>query len=57
MITIIGRGHGGTRAISHTLMASGVFMGATINESGDGNDDCQHWRRSAERAIEPVVIA
>jgi hypothetical protein len=35
MITIIGRGHGGTRAISHTLMASGVFMGATINESGD----------------------
>jgi hypothetical protein len=35
MITIIGRGHGGTRAISHTLMASGVFMGAVINESGD----------------------
>lgn len=35
MITIIGRGHGGTRAISHTLMASGVFMGAIINESGD----------------------
>jgi hypothetical protein len=35
MITIIGRGHSGTRAISHTLMASGVFMGAIINESGD----------------------
>ena len=35
MITIIGRGHGGTRAISHTLMSSGVFMGAVINESGD----------------------
>lgn len=35
MITVIGRGHSGTRAISHTLMASGVFMGAVINESGD----------------------
>ena len=35
LITIIGRGHSGTRAISHTLMASGVFMGGTINESGD----------------------
>ncbi len=35
MITIIGRGHSGTRAISHTLMASGVFMGRVINESGD----------------------
>ena len=35
MITIIGRGHSGTRAISHTLMSSGVFMGSVINESGD----------------------
>ena len=35
MITIIGRGHSGTRAISHTLAASGVFMGALLNESGD----------------------
>jgi hypothetical protein len=35
VITIIGRGHSGTRAISHTLMVSGVFMGATLNESGD----------------------
>jgi hypothetical protein len=35
LITIIGRGHSGTRAISHTLMASGVFMGALLNESGD----------------------
>jgi hypothetical protein len=35
MITIIGRGHSGTRAISHTLTASGVFMGSVINESGD----------------------
>ncbi len=34
-ITIIGRGHSGTRAISHTLSASGVFMGAPLNESGD----------------------
>jgi hypothetical protein len=35
MITVIGRGHGGTRAMSHTLSASGVYMGAQINESGD----------------------
>lgn len=35
MITIIGRGHSGTRAISHTLIGSGVFMGSIINESGD----------------------
>lgn len=35
LITVIGRGHSGTRAISHTLTASGVFMGAPQNESGD----------------------
>ena len=34
-VTIIGRGHSGTRAISHTLSASGVFMGEPLNESGD----------------------
>jgi hypothetical protein len=35
MVTIIGRGHSGTRAISHTLSASDVFMGAPLNRSGD----------------------
>ncbi len=35
MITVIGRGHSGTRAISHTLYASGVYMGQTLNPSGD----------------------
>lgn len=35
LITVIGRGHSGTRAISHTLSASGVFMGEPQNESGD----------------------
>lgn len=35
MITIIGRGHSGTRAISHTLSQSGVYMGADLNVSGD----------------------
>jgi hypothetical protein len=35
MITVIGRGHGGTRAMSHTLSESGVFMGAELNDSGD----------------------
>jgi hypothetical protein len=35
LITIIGRGHSGTRAISHTLYASGVYMGSMLNPSGD----------------------
>ncbi|MGQ9682682.1 MAG: sulfotransferase family protein [Anaerolineae bacterium] len=35
LITIIGRGHSGTRAMSHTLLASGVFMGEPLNRSGD----------------------
>jgi hypothetical protein len=35
LVTIIGRGHSGTRAISHTLYASGVYMGASLNRSGD----------------------
>ena len=35
MITVIGRGHSGTRAMSHTLSASGVFMGEPLNGSGD----------------------
>ena len=35
LITIIGRGHSGTRSISHTLSASGVFMGEPLNVSGD----------------------
>ena len=35
MITIIGRGHSGTRTISHTLYASGVYMGKSLNPSGD----------------------
>ena len=35
MITIIGRGHSGTRTISQTLYASGVYMGRTLNPSAD----------------------
>ena len=35
LITVIGRGHSGTRAISHTLYASGVMMGKLLNRSGD----------------------
>lgn len=35
MITVIGRGHSGTRAMSHTLSESGVFMGVQLNKSGD----------------------
>jgi hypothetical protein len=35
LITVIGRGHSGTRAMSQTLSASGVFMGSPLNRSGD----------------------
>jgi hypothetical protein len=35
LITIIGRGHGGTRAMSQTLVESGVFMGEPLNDSYD----------------------
>lgn len=35
IVTVIGRGHGGTRAMSHTLSASGFYMGAQLNGSGD----------------------
>jgi len=35
MVTVIGRGHSGTRAMSHTLSESGVFMGEPRNGSGD----------------------
>jgi len=35
LITVIGRGHGGTRAMAHTLSASGVFTGSPLNKSGD----------------------
>lgn len=35
LITVIGRGHSGTRSISHTLAASGVYMGEPNNVSGD----------------------
>lgn len=34
-VTVIGRGHSGTRAMSHTLSASGVFMGEPLNVPGD----------------------
>ena len=34
-ITIIGRGHGGTRAMSQTLCESGVYMGEQLNPSYD----------------------
>jgi Sulfotransferase family len=35
LVTVIGRGHSGTRAMSHTLYASGVYMGSILNASGD----------------------
>jgi len=34
-VTIIGRGHGATRAMAQTLLASGVYMGTPINRSSD----------------------
>ena len=38
LTTIIVRGHSGTRAISHTLSASGVWMGEPLNGSEDPRD-------------------
>jgi hypothetical protein len=35
MITVIGRGHSGTRAMSQTLAESGVYMGEPLNPSND----------------------
>lgn len=35
LVTVIGRGHSGTRAMSHTLSQSGVYMGEPLNTSGD----------------------
>lgn len=35
LITVIGRGHSGTRTMSHTLSQSGVYMGEPLNNSGD----------------------
>ena len=35
VITVIGRGHSGTRVMAHTLYTSGVYMGKEINPSGD----------------------
>lgn len=35
LFTVIGRGHSGTRAMSHTLSASGVYMGQPQNGAGD----------------------
>ena len=35
LITVIGRGHSGTRSMSQTLSDSGVYMGEPLNESWD----------------------
>jgi hypothetical protein len=35
LVTVIGRGHGGTRAMSQTLAESGVYMGEPLNPSWD----------------------
>jgi sulfotransferase family protein len=51
MITVIGRGHSGTRALSHTFQASRVYMGPLLNESGDvlpANDMYEACRIIAE---------
>lgn len=35
LVTVIGRGHSGTRAMSQTLSESGVYMGEPLNTSWD----------------------
>ncbi len=54
MVTILGRGHSGTRAISHTLTESGVYMGAKLNDSGDlipAGDMYEACRRFARHVV------
>jgi len=54
LITVIGRGHSGTRAMSHTLSASGVYLGAQLNPSGDliPPDDMYEACRVMARCVE-----
>ncbi|NLP48332.1 MAG: sulfotransferase [Clostridiales bacterium] len=35
LVTVIGRGHSGTRAMSQTLSDSGIYMGEPLNKSWD----------------------
>jgi hypothetical protein len=35
LVTVISRGHSGTRVLAHTLIESGFYMGSRINKSGD----------------------
>jgi hypothetical protein len=35
LIVVVGRGHSGTRVLSHTLLGSGVFLGKWLNAAGD----------------------
>jgi len=35
LIVVIGRGHSGTRVLSHTLLGSGVYLGKWLNAAGD----------------------
>lgn len=35
LIAVIGRGHAGTRILSHTFYASGVYMGHKLSDKGD----------------------
>jgi hypothetical protein len=35
LVIVIGRGHSGTRVLSHTLIGSGVYMGKWLNGAGD----------------------
>jgi hypothetical protein len=34
-VIVIGRGHSGTRVLSHTLLGSGVYLGKWLNPAGD----------------------
>ena len=52
LTTIIERGDSGTRAMSHTLSASGVWMGEALSGSGDllspQAGHCAPWSRPCQ---------
>src|SRR5439155_1057856 len=55
LITIIGRGHSGTRAMSHTLSQSGAYMGDTLNKSDNLADFGVRYDRTDDQRLRRAI--